>query len=322
MPADFTVGAAGARAGAPSAYADGRINQIIDPLVYLAAAAAATTNIKLGTGICLVPERNPIRLAKEVATLDLISGGRFLFGIGRGLAARRVGNFGRRLPPPLVADAGICGGDEGTLDGPDAGILRALGGLSAAALRPQTGAKSASAGVRGRRAAGRGAKGGGLRRRLAASRPQYVTLQRPRPPAGGPRPHRGIVPRQRPRSVNAEHYDVGRAARPGAEPAAFSMRGRIISSICLRPAGNGRHWRGWSRWRRRRWASGAGGIPGPLFYPTVNFAAIAWTGQFGADPGRSCALGRCEPGNPHRSECRGKNGHGAWFGHFDSVAKM
>ena len=84
VPADFNVGSAGARAGAPSAYADGRINQIIDPLVYLAAAAAATKSIKLGTGICLVPERNPIRLAKEVATLDLISGGRFIFGIGAG----------------------------------------------------------------------------------------------------------------------------------------------------------------------------------------------------------------------------------------------
>ena len=84
VPADFSVGAAGAAAGAPSAYSDGRINQIIDPLVYLAAAAAATTTVKLGTGICLVPERNPIRLAKEVATLDLVSGGRFVFGIGAG----------------------------------------------------------------------------------------------------------------------------------------------------------------------------------------------------------------------------------------------
>ncbi len=84
VPADFSVGAAGARAGAPSAYADGRINQIIDPLVYLAAAASVTQSVKLGTGICLVPERNPIRLAKEVATLDLVSGGRFLFGIGAG----------------------------------------------------------------------------------------------------------------------------------------------------------------------------------------------------------------------------------------------
>ena len=84
VPADFSVGEAGASAGARSAYSDGRINQIIDPLVYLAAAAAATTSVRLGTGICLVPERNPIRLAKEVATLDLVSGGRFLFGIGAG----------------------------------------------------------------------------------------------------------------------------------------------------------------------------------------------------------------------------------------------
>ena len=84
VPADFSVGAAGAAAGAPSAYSDGRINQIIDPLVYLAAAASVTKTIRLGTGICLVPERNPIRLAKEVATLDLVSGGRFVFGIGAG----------------------------------------------------------------------------------------------------------------------------------------------------------------------------------------------------------------------------------------------
>ena len=84
VPADFSVGEAGAASGARSAYSDGRINQIIDPLVYLAAAAAATTSVRLGTGICLVPERNPIRLAKEVATLDLVSGGRFVFGIGAG----------------------------------------------------------------------------------------------------------------------------------------------------------------------------------------------------------------------------------------------
>ena len=84
VPADFSVGAAGAASGAPSVYADGRINQIIDPLVFLAAAAGATKSVRLGTGICLVPERNPIRLAKEVATLDLVSGGRFVFGIGAG----------------------------------------------------------------------------------------------------------------------------------------------------------------------------------------------------------------------------------------------
>ncbi len=84
VPADFSVGSSGAASGAPSVYADGRINQIIDPLMFLAAAAAATKSVRLGTGVCLVPERNPIRLAKEVATLDLVSGGRFVFGIGAG----------------------------------------------------------------------------------------------------------------------------------------------------------------------------------------------------------------------------------------------
>ena len=56
----------------------------VDPFVALACASGTTTTIKLATGITLVPERNPLLLAKEVATLDLISGGRFLFGIGAG----------------------------------------------------------------------------------------------------------------------------------------------------------------------------------------------------------------------------------------------
>lgn len=58
-----------------------------DPFISLAHAAAATSRIKLGTGICLVPERDPIAMAKEIATLDLWSGGRFLFGIGAGWLA-------------------------------------------------------------------------------------------------------------------------------------------------------------------------------------------------------------------------------------------
>ncbi len=56
----------------------------LDPFVALTAAAAATTTIGVGTGICLVAQRDPIVLAKEVASLDLVSGGRFLFGIGYG----------------------------------------------------------------------------------------------------------------------------------------------------------------------------------------------------------------------------------------------
>ena len=56
----------------------------LDPFVALATAAAVTSRIRLGTGVCLVAQRDPIITAKEVASLDLLSGGRFVFGIGVG----------------------------------------------------------------------------------------------------------------------------------------------------------------------------------------------------------------------------------------------
>src|SRR5262245_59231616 len=59
-------------------------SHFIDPFIALARASGVTSRIKLGTGIVLVPERHPLLLAKEVSTLDLFSGGRFLFGIGAG----------------------------------------------------------------------------------------------------------------------------------------------------------------------------------------------------------------------------------------------
>ena len=61
-----------------------RFSHYVDPFISLALASAATSTIKLGTSIVLVPERNPLLLAKEISTLDLFSGGRFLFGIGAG----------------------------------------------------------------------------------------------------------------------------------------------------------------------------------------------------------------------------------------------
>ena len=70
--------------GAPEGEVPEFFSRMPDPFVTLAMAAAATTTIKLGTGICIVPERSPLLLAKEAATLDLFSGGRFLFGIGAG----------------------------------------------------------------------------------------------------------------------------------------------------------------------------------------------------------------------------------------------
>lgn len=65
-----------------------------DPFVALGACAAVTSKIRLGTGICLVIERDPITLAKEVASLDMISNGRFVFGIGAGWNREEMENHG------------------------------------------------------------------------------------------------------------------------------------------------------------------------------------------------------------------------------------
>jgi probable F420-dependent oxidoreductase len=65
-----------------------------DPFVALTMAAAVTKKIKLATGICLVIERDPITTAKEVASLDYLSGGRAMLGIGAGWNVEEMGNHG------------------------------------------------------------------------------------------------------------------------------------------------------------------------------------------------------------------------------------
>jgi probable F420-dependent oxidoreductase len=65
-----------------------------DQFLALTAAAAVTRTIKLGTGVCLVVQRDPIYTAKEVATLDRLSNGRFLFGIGGGWNAEEMADHG------------------------------------------------------------------------------------------------------------------------------------------------------------------------------------------------------------------------------------
>ncbi len=65
-----------------------------DPFVALATVAQATTKLRFGTGICLVVERDPITTAKEVASLDFLSGGRFEFGVGGGWNEEEMRNHG------------------------------------------------------------------------------------------------------------------------------------------------------------------------------------------------------------------------------------
>jgi probable F420-dependent oxidoreductase len=73
----------------PKRYCD-----VMDPFVTLTAAAAVTTTLKLGTGVCLIAQRDPIQTAKLVASLDRVSGGRFVFGIGNGWNQDEMENHG------------------------------------------------------------------------------------------------------------------------------------------------------------------------------------------------------------------------------------
>jgi probable F420-dependent oxidoreductase len=96
MPVHSTAPAPGSSAGSiPDFY-----SRLVDPFIALARASAVTTTLKLGTGVTLVPERNPLLLAKEVATLDYFSRGRFIFGIGAGWNKEETaimgGNFAHR----------------------------------------------------------------------------------------------------------------------------------------------------------------------------------------------------------------------------------
>jgi probable F420-dependent oxidoreductase len=86
--------------GSPDGTIPPSMSDIGDPFVGLARASAVTKTIKLGTGVCLIPERNPLLLAKEIATLDHFSSGRFIFGIGAGWLQEETeimgGNFTHR----------------------------------------------------------------------------------------------------------------------------------------------------------------------------------------------------------------------------------
>jgi probable F420-dependent oxidoreductase len=67
---------------------------MLDPFVVLSAVATTTRRLTVATGVTLVPQRDPIQLAKEVATLDLLSGGRFALGIGAGWNLTEAANHG------------------------------------------------------------------------------------------------------------------------------------------------------------------------------------------------------------------------------------
>jgi probable F420-dependent oxidoreductase len=96
----------------------------LDPFIALTAAAAVTTRLRLGTGICLLAQRDTIHTAKAVATLDHVSSGRVLFGVGGGWNRPEMENHGtdyatrfRRLEEQIQALKVIWGADESEFHG-------------------------------------------------------------------------------------------------------------------------------------------------------------------------------------------------------------
>ena len=71
-----------------------RYYDVMDPFVTLTAAAMATKTLRIGTGVCLIAQRDPIQTAKLVASIDQISGGRFVFGVGNGWNQDEMENHG------------------------------------------------------------------------------------------------------------------------------------------------------------------------------------------------------------------------------------
>src|SRR5919107_4350767 len=101
-----------------------RYSHTHDPFVALAFAAAATRRLRLGTGVCLVPQRDPIVTAKSIASLDRLSGGRFEFGIGGGWNVEEMENHGacyatrfRLLRERVLAMKALWTQEEASYDG-------------------------------------------------------------------------------------------------------------------------------------------------------------------------------------------------------------
>ena len=120
---------------------------IVDPLILLARASAVSTTIKLGTAVSVIPERDPLILAKQVATLDRYSGGRVLFGIGVGSGREQAQIMGSDFPhrwtqakEAVLAMKSLWTDEVSEFHGQ---LLR----LPAALLLPQAGSAAASTGA-------------------------------------------------------------------------------------------------------------------------------------------------------------------------------
>ena len=156
-------------------------SHMMDPFVALSHASASTSTIKLGTGVTLLPERNPILLAKVIASLDHFSGGRTVVGIGAGWLREELdimgGNFRRRWSQAresVLAMKELWTKDVSEFHGEfyDFPPVRSF---------PQARAEAPSAHSSGRHGQEGAEPGGGVRRRLGAQHRQLPRHHRSRP---------------------------------------------------------------------------------------------------------------------------------------------
>ena len=214
---------------------------IVDPLIALARASAATTTLKLGTAVVVVPARNPITLAKEVATLDMYSGGRFLFGIGVG-GLREEGellgvDFDRRWTQgreAVEAMKELWTQDESAYQG-------RYYGFPPGVLLPQARGQAAPADHSGQHGPQRLQEDRRLGRWVAPAGRDGRAGRR-RTGRAGP-PHRA----ERARSGLHRDFRHGRARRPRSRSSATPMRAPTASSSASKAT---RTARTWPRWRR------------------------------------------------------------------------
>ena len=237
IPLDCKTGVpASAEKGVPIIYQHGHINHIMDPFAWLGAVAAATERLKLGTGICLVPERDPIHTAKQVATVDGLCGGRFQFGIGAGWLRGESEVFGVDFPRRwsqtrdyMLAMKSLWGEEISEYEGEYVRFPKLVCSPKPV-QRPHPPILIAGEGERcmerivdyGDGWVPRGAP--------------YFAIQRPRPAGAGPQALRGVVRVARARPRPLQHHRLGRQARPGAQPELLRCRSR--------PGGAHRHHRG------------------------------------------------------------------------------
>ena len=198
---------------------------IPDPLIWLAYVAAVTTTLRLATGILILPQRNPLVLAKEVATLDHLSGGRVELGIGVGWLREEFEALGvpweergRRTDEYIEVMRTLWASDHASSQRQLRGVQRTCRPTRSRRRRP---CRSSSAGTHARAAERAGRLGDGFF------------------------PGKGI------RAELAETFDIVRqtAASAGRDPAAIELLRESPRHLRRRPGRRGRR-----RWRRSVWA--------------------------------------------------------------------